>query len=363
MTTSHDTLDWKTYCEQELQLVQPMLARLGFALEETQVHIGGERAVISGNKLVLLGYRLSDKKRVVVKVSSHSQGKQELRHARTCQRLLNEIHFAHKIFLSPEELVWHEESGAIISITEFIEQESSFLERPFEEQFFLALKTFEMQESAHATTYEHVRAIQDTFGIWNSSTYIQTFLGYVQTIHSLLKEHPSVQTTVTKAEEVLKEHQEQIEQYLGFLTHTDFVPHNIRVVGRDIYLLDHSAIRFGNKYDGWARFLNFMLLYHRELEQALVTYVQENRTPEESEALRLMRIFRLGELIWYYTKRLEKKSGHLHQLDQARVLFWADVLASVINKTDVPTTRIQAYQTERDTLRSEEEKRRQQGLH
>ncbi len=363
MTTSHNTLDWNTYRAQELQLVHPLLARLGFALEETQIHIGGERSVISGNKLVLLGYRLSDKKRVVIKVSSHPQGKQELRHARTCQRLLNDIHFAHKIFLSPEELVWHEEAGAVISITEFIEQELAFLERPFEEQFFLALKTFEMQESAHATTYEHVRAIQDTFGIWNSSTYIQTFHGYVETICATLKNHPSVQAIVTRAEGVLSEHQEQIVQYLGFLTHTDFVPHNIRVVGRDIYLLDHSAIRFGNKYDGWARFLNFMLLYHRELEQALVTYVHENRTPEESEALRLMRIFRLGELIWYYTKRLEKTSGHLHQLDQARVHFWADVLASVINKTDVPTARIQAYQTERDALRSEEEKRRQQGLH
>jgi hypothetical protein len=353
MTQPLQTHDWQAYCEQELALINPILARLGYALEEAQVHIGGERSVISGNKLVLLGYRLSDKKRVVVKASSHPQGKQEIQHARTCRVLLNDIHFAHKLFLSPEELLWHEESDCLISISEFIEQERSFLERSFEEQFFLALKTFELQESAHATTYEHAHMIGNTFGIWTTATYLQKFREYKEETGNRL----------TKAEEVLQTHQERITQYLGFLTHTDFVPHNIRVVGREIYLLDHSAIRFGNKYDGWARFLNFMLLYHRPLEQALVTYVKENRTPEESEALRLMRVFRLGELIWYYVRRLKKTTGHLHELDAARVSFWTDALEALLAEEELPDARIHAYQTLRDTLRSEEEKQRQRGLH
>ncbi len=363
MSTPLGATAWEAYREQELALITPILARLGFELEDVQVHIGGERAIISGNKLVLLGRRLTDGARVIIKASSHPAGKKELLHARTCQSLLNDIHFAHKIFLSPTELLWHEEANAIIAITEFIEQTQPFLDRSLEEQFFLALKTFEMQESAHAATYEHERMIRGTFGLWTTDTYLKAFHGYYEAVNKLPPEFSEVKAAIQEAEMVLQAHWQRIEQYLGFLTHTDFVPHNIRTVGRDIYLLDHSALRFGNKYDGWARFLNFMLLYHRKLEQALVTYVRDNRSPEESETLRLMRIFRLGELIAYYVNRLPKTAGHLHELDKARVFFWTEALQALLKNEDLSQERIKAYQNERDQLRSEEEKRRQQGLH
>ncbi len=354
---------WQEFCKNELAILNPLLIKLGFALEETQIHLGGERSVISGKKLVLMGYRVNDGKRVIIKASTHPDGKKELTHGHVCRTLLDQIQFAYTVFLSPEELVWHEEQGCLISISAYIEQSSTFLERPFKEQFFLALKAFETQESAHATTYEHARAIRGTFGLFEVRDYLQQFSQYRDTILKGLPEQKEVIALLERAATLLESSQARIEQYNGFLTHTDFVPHNVRIVDRDIYLLDHSAIRFGNKYEGWARFLNFMLLYHRELEQALITYVEKNRSSEEREALQLMRVYRLTELIAYYVKRLPKTEGDLHALDEARVFFWIDVLRSLLDQTLLPQERITAYQTLRDSLRSDEEKKRQQKLH
>ena len=163
--------------------------------------------------------------------------------------------------------------------------------------------------------------------------------------------------------EQLREHEKTIEQYSGFLTHTDFVPHNIRIHDDTIYLLDHSSLTFGNKYEGWARFVNFMTLYNPMLENALVTYVKENRTPEESVSLRMMRIYRLGEIIWYYVQTLEKSTGDLHTLNTARITFWSTVLTHILKDERIPESIITEYKKTRDSLRSDDEKKRQQGLH
>lgn len=363
MIPSLHASDWNTYRTEELARIRPEVERLGYALDETQVHIGGERSVISSYKLVLLGRRVSDQARVVIKASSHPRGREELKHARACQALLNTIHFAHKVFLSPEELVWEDANDLSISITAFIEQPRTFLERSFEEQFFLALKAFELQESAHATTYGHLRAIRASFGLWDASTYLEKTRSHISDIRRFLPDSITVHGVAERAEQAVQAGQRRIEQYGGFLTHTDFVPHNIRTVEHDIYLLDHSAIRFGNKYDGWARFLNFMVLYHQKLEQALVRYVKENRAPEESESLRLMRIVRYIELIRYYAERVQRTTGALHALDEARILFWTDALEAILAERDLSPTRIKRYQDERDALRSDEEKRRQEQLH
>jgi hypothetical protein len=354
---------WQQYCTQELARVNPLLRHLGFILDEQQVHLGGERAVISGRKLVLLGQRLADKKRVVIKASSSPEGKREMELEHTCRAVLDQIQFTSTAFLSPEELIWHEEDGLLLSITAFLEHDRPFLERPFKEQFFLALKAFEAQESAHATTYEHTRVIRGTFRVFETETYLQQFHTYQETVTEHLPEDPSLHERMRRAEHELTQNRLRLEQYHGFLTHGDFVPHNVRIIGRDIYLLDHYDIRFGNKYDGWARFLNFMLLYHHELEGALLYYLEKNRSAEELEALHLMRIYRLGELVWYYVNRLQKSTGDLQTLDRARVSFWGDALEAALNKTSLPLERIRAYQTLRDSLRSDEEKQRQKGLH
>lgn len=354
---------WERYCAEELVRTRPILERHGFELDETQVHLGGERAVISGNKLVLVGRRIADGKRVIIKASSQDDGKRELLQERTSRELLRRINFAYAVLLSPEDLGWFEEGGSIVSVTAFLEQDHAFLERPLIEQFFLAMKAFEIQESFHAATYEQTRSIQGVLGFYHATTYLERFEDYRRAILVRKLERSGVESMLDRAAKKLEDGKERIEQYGGFLTHTDFVPHNFRIIGRDIYLLDHSSIRFGNKYEGWARFLNFMLLHHRELETAVLKYLANNRTYEESEALVLMRIYRLAEIVAYYVKRLERSTGNLHELDSARVEFWLDALEAQVDGKPLSEERIRAYRQKRDALRSEDEKQRQRGLH
>lgn len=354
---------WKKYCEEELARTRKIFERRGFGLEETQTHLGGERAVISGNKLVLVGRRLADGRRVIIKASSQPDGIRELKQERASRGLLQRIRFAYAVLKSPEEFGWFEEQGCAVSVTEFIEQDCAFLERPVRDQFFLAMKAFEIQESFHAATFEQARSIRGSLGLYDAAEYLRQFSGYKDVIISLISGRPEVTELLGRTEKILADGHLRIGQYCGFLTHTDFVPHNFRIIGRDIYLLDHSSIRFGNKYEGWARFLNFMLLHHRELEQMVLTYVKDNRTAEESEALELMRIYRFGEIVRYYVGRLEKSTGDLLDLDKARVDFWLDALRAQVDGAPLAEERIQNYRDIRDKLRSDEEKRRQQGLH
>lgn len=161
----------------------------------------------------------------------------------------------------------------------------------------------------------------------------------------------------------IKENEETLDRYGGFLTHWDFVPQNFRIRNKRLYLLDHSSIRFGNKYESWARFLNFMTLYNPELAGALVEYVRRNREPEELKSLKLMRLYRLVELIRYYAAWLMNTEENLYELTRARIAFWTNVLDAVLHDREVSMEAIRDYRTKRDALRSDEEKKRQIGLH
>lgn len=339
--------------KQELERVTPLLSRLGYALDERQPHIAGERSLTGpiegGHKLLLLGTK--DGKRVVIKISRDPKAVAEIEHERTCRDLLERIAFAAEVFHSPKELSYEKHDGYTILVTEYIEQEQSFLERSLEEQFSLALAAFKAQESAHAATYEHARVIKNTFGEMRSADYLEKLSLY------------GSETGLPQALSYVQKHHETLEQYCGFLTHWDFTPQNIRVRGGTIYLLDHSSLRFGNKYEGWARFINFMELYNPPLARALVRYVKDNRTPEESLSLKLMRVYRLAELVRYYTGWLPRTEGNLHKLAKARILFWTNVLSAVLDDKEVPSDLIDEYKKTRDALRSEEEKERQKGLH
>ena len=315
-----------------------------------------------GKKLVLLGRNKNNGQRVVIKASSDDAGKREIAEERASRDILAHINFAYRIFRSPEEVLYASKGDYAISIQQFIEQERAFLERPITEQFALAVKAFAAQEGAHMTTYGHQQLVERAFESAAASEYLARFAQFKTRI--LGHEHgPELSKRLERAEEFLITNQETIEQYSGSLTHTDFVPHNFRVVDGDIYLLDHSSLRFGNKYEGWARFLNFMALYNPELEFALVEYVRLNRTPEESLAIKLMRVYRLGEIISVYTERVERATGQQQQLDQERVHFWSDVLQAILDDSTVSLARLEKYKNIRDRLRSPEEKQRQEGLH
>ena len=361
-------LSWERYKVEELARVTPILAELGFTLEPNQPHIEGERYLMqavttaSGRKLILLARRARDKRRVVIKATRDPGGIRELVHERICRGALSKIHFAYHIFFSPEEILSTKRGGYTISVQAFIEQDKPFLERPVEEQFSLILHSFKAGR-AHATTYGHQRFIAKTFGTMDGNGYLASYRAFQKDI----SEHPLVPETaraaIKKGGDMLEKHRETIEQYCGFLTHTDFVPHNFRIVGDNMYLLDHSSLRFGNKYEGWARFLNFMTFYNRPLEEALLFYMRNNRAEEEMLSLTLMRIYKLGELIWYHSDKLEKTSGDLRTLTQRRVEFWTSVLEAILGNTLVSEQIVREYVKTRDVLRSAEEHNRQKGLH
>jgi hypothetical protein len=346
--------------ETDFATLTHILNDLGFTLDPNQIHIKGERAVISTNKLVLLGHHAHDNKRVVIKASNNPDGIAEIRREQTCRELLPQIKFAYQTFASPSELLYIERQGYLIMVTEFIEQDLPFLDRSFEEQFDLSLRAFKAQESAHATTRSHGKEVRNSYGFMSTHDYINAVQTYRNDVSKLA---PNYTHLYDMAIEKLNANISVIELYQNFLTHSDFVPHNIRVKDGVLYLLDHSSIRFGNKYDGWARFLNFMVLYNRDLERALIQYVSDNRTPEEMQSLCLMRIYRYSELTWYYAKQLEKTKGALNQLSQARIAFWAEALSLALENKDVPESRVEEYRVVRDSLRSQEEKDRQIGLH
>lgn len=360
--------NWKNYLENELPRVREILSKEGYVLNDDQPHIKGERYLMralttaGGQKLILLGKRQDSGDNVVIKITDNQAGKEELEHERLCRHLLGEIDFAYDVFHSPEELSFISHDNYLLSVQSFIDQKSSFLDRPLAEQFTFALNAFKAQERARATTHGHLKIITKTFGNRTAKDYLRLYETFELTLKA--KTAPThTQNLIREAGTALRAKAERIEQYCGFLTHTDFVPHNFRIAGDVLYLLDFSSLRFGNKHESWARFLNFMTLYNRELEALLLQYVEDNRAPEERESLQLMRLFRLGEIITYYTNLLKDSEGDLLQLNTLRVEFWSDVLKAELQNKRVSEEIVSTYQKARDTLRSTEEKERQVGLH
>jgi len=347
---------WEEFRDQELIKVTLLLEQLGFSLEDKQVHISGERYLTGSKKLVLVGRKNSDNQKVIIKVSSDPDVIREIEDERKSRNILKSINFAYHIFNSPKEILYTKRQDHLIFVTEFIDQETTFLERVLVEQFFIALKAFEAQEAIHATTYEHSNVIRDTFGIWDANTYLKNLVSYLDCIEG----QPEV---LNKAKEFIENNLETIDVYCNFLTHWDLVPHNFRVRGHDMYLLDHSSLRFGNKYEGWARFINFMTLHNPSLEKLLLNYIKDNRDQSEYLSLKLMRVFRLVELIWYYSSTLENTAGNHRILNTKRIELWSTVLSNVLDDKSTDDNIIEEYKRQRDSLRSPEEKQRQDKLH
>lgn len=367
MSINNPQEKWQHYCQKELATVRPILEKHGFQLDQVQPHIAGERFLMqalttsSGRKLILLGAKKADSTRVVIKATSDKNGKQEIAHERTCRQALHAINFAYDVFHSPKEVLHLEEGGMTVSIQEFIEQEKPFLDRPQPEQFSLALRAFKAQEGVRATTKGHFSSIHNIFAHYQTDDYLKNFAAFIEQTGTNV---PTRTTELLQAAyDRLKSEQKSIAQYGDFLTHTDFVPHNLRIRGKAIFLLDFSALRFGNKHEGWARFLNFMALHNPELEQAFLKYFRENRAPEELASLELMRLYRLGEIICYYYGTLENSTGDLLKLNTTRIDFWTDVLEAMLQNRTINDEQRQTYVHTRDSLRSAEEKKRQEGLH
>lgn len=363
--------EWEQYRKREFGTAVPMLKKLGFEIESEQPHTGGERFLMAGKrdvggggyKLVLLGTRITDHKQVVIKISSDREGIREIATEQRAREILRVLKFAYQTLHAPLEILYITGGTHTVSVTAHLEQEKTFLSRPLGEQFSLALQAFKAQESVHATTYSHTKVIRKVFGIWGAQNYLDSFEMFLKAAIQSEPNNQALVQSLTRAKNFLAEHRNAIEQYCGFLTHADFVPHNLRVHEGNVYLLDSASLHFGNKYESWARFLNFMLLYNRPLEKAFLQYVHDNRTPEEELSLRLMRIYKLGKLLEYHAGTIPKTSGDMNILGKKRVEFWRKALESLLDDQPLSEAVISQYQRERDSLRSEEEKKRQKALH
>lgn len=352
---------WIAWRDQELDNIKPILKRLHFNLAAKQVHIRGERYLASGRKLVLLGTD-QENKEIVIKISKEPAEIKHIWQERKRRQVLSQIDFAYYKLFSPAEVYFGQEGGFTILATEFIPQKYNFLDRSLEKQFFLALKGFAALSGVHATTSKHSRLIRQVFGEMNTGSYLENFKNYKSII---LKTADSAlaRETLSKAEIIFKNQSRYIDLYTDFLTHWDFVPHNIRIRRQKIYLLDHSAIRFGNKHEGMARFINFMALYHPRLAQAMLDFIYQNHAEEESISLKLMRLFRSADLLHYYSSSLHKTDAQLYKLNRTRINFWLQIMTDILYDRRTDPGLIEEFKKTRDSLRSPEEKERQKNLH
>lgn len=341
-----------------LEESKKILTEYGFYLDENQPYISGERFLMAKSKLVLSGETSAPSTKVIVKISNLDSGRKEIRDEKNIRDLLASLAFADKIIAFPKEIFFKDTDMCTIWVTEYIEQEKIFVAYPVEEQFFMALRAFEAQEAFHATTFEHTRKIAPTFEIFDQKKYQEVFHAFVETLE---KEYGNREATRTlaRAEKFFAENINVVNHYGRFLTHTDFVPHNFRIKNKEIYMLDCSAVHFGNKYEGWARFLNYMYIHNPALERLLTEYIRKNRGEEEYLSLRLMRLYKAGHLLAYYARSLKETTGDLRKLTELRLNLWNDILKCLLD--DAPPTEklITNYRTERNALRSLEEKERQ----
>lgn len=334
--------------EQMLRDIAALLSPLGITLADEQPHISGERELLSIYKLVLVGHDKGGS-RVVIKASREPGAIKDIKHEKSARDTLRSLSFAPEELRQAEELYAGERDGYYFLVTAYIEQDQIFVTRPLEEQFFIALGAFEAQESFHMTTYEHRKEVRNAFKRYTPDTYLELFRGYMDKV-------PTDQ--MDQAYQLLVENRNVLLRYGDYLTHNDFVPHNMRLNGRSLYVLDLSSFWFGNKYEGWARFLNYMLIHNPDLEEKLDQYLQENRA-DEYLCLRLMRVYKAGELLAYYAGLYPKTEGDLRLLTEERLTLWSEVLESLLLDQKPPRERIMAYRERRNGLRTEEEKQRQ----
>jgi hypothetical protein len=329
---------------------------LGVTLDKTQLNIGGERSLMSPHKEVLIGTDRNTNLRVVLKCSHNALGAQEIRAEHTIRQALANMPFAQEEINMPGELFFGTLGSTTVSITEFIHQEKVFTQYSLQEQFFMGLHALESQESFHATTAEHNMSIRNIFTAHTPDFYIRT---YQQMRDTTIRVFPTAKEALMKAETILSDHKILLGVYDGYLMHTDFVPHNFRIHARRLYLLDCVSFRVGNKYESWARFINFMEIHSPELVPLLVGYVRSDRGPQEALVLKMMRIYKIAFLLDYYARALQQTEGDLHSLTYERLVVWTRILEAVISDTAVDELIRNRYYQKRATLRTETERERQ----
>ncbi len=369
---SNLTESWQSFVESETSFFLPILNNLGFEINNDQPHTKGERGAFRAKKIILLGERLSDKLKVVIKCARYKEGKEEILQEKKARGNLKNVDFAYHEFLEPKEIYFenNKRENYLIQVTEFIHENIQFLDRDPKDQFNIAFRSFITQEGIHAVTAKHNKIIKKLFNTFDFEIYKKNLFNYKNKILEFVN-NAEFTDLLNNSEDLFLQNKYRIQQYSGFLTHTDFVPHNFRVRNDDgverVYLLDHSAIIIGNKHDGWARFLNFCVLHSPIIEKWFVQYFKNNRSQEEIESLKLMRIYRLFELVDHhatiYKNTSEVENKELKELSKKRVFFWLELLKAVYENRELDSQIIEDYKNNRDSLRSQSEKERQKVLY
>jgi hypothetical protein len=349
---------WLAYCAEELHTSLPLLHRLGFVLDASQVHLEGERFLTAVRKLVLTGKRKHDGLRVIIKISSRQDGIREIEQERLVRMLLDEIGFKSLGVFCPPEIAFEKRDGCAVSVVSYIEQDLPFNDRPLDEQFTMAIRGLEAQSRVPLNAYPAAAAIRSTLGVDTWAKYLASFMGYCKVARSCCPTQHRMLAVIEEASELFEKGTTIVAQYGEFLTHTDFVPHNFRISDGKFFLLDLASIRVGNKHESWARFVNNTLFCNRDLEKALVHRVRATGGDAAYTNLRLMRIYKAMFLLQFFAHSLGVTTGNLYLLCAKRVTFWTEVLKAIL--TDVPLTDevVAAFIHERDALRSADEYRR-----
>jgi len=303
--------------------------------------------ILMREKHVLIGRNVVGDKKVVIKISNSKDGKMEIQNEKLAQDALDKAIFSREKLLFPKELLSTELENHVIRITEFIEQDRVFGAYPVEEQFFMILKEFEVEEGFYANTFDHLETVKKTFPVINAKDYAETFKEF------------KISSGKSEALKLIVDNEDLIETRSNYLTQTDLVPSNFRIKNGQVYMLDLSSMHFANRYEGLARFLNWCIIHNPELEKILIDYIKKNRGEDEYLNLRLMRIYKAGFLIDHYTRKLDKTSDNLHKLTKIRVSLWQNILKNLISDKLTERTIVENYRRERDQLRSQGEVDRQ----
>jgi hypothetical protein len=173
---------------------------------------------------------------------------------------------------------------------------------------------------------------------------------------------PTVIAAVSRAREALDANRAVLDVHAGYLIHSDFAPQNFRYRGGHVIFLDVSSLRFGHRYECWARFINSMLLLNEPVARHLSAFVLAERGPNDALALRLMRAYKAAFLIAYYARALQMATGDLYQLCIERISFWTRVVDAMLSEEEVDATFLAKYRATRDRLRSRDEKIRRASI-
>ncbi len=350
--------EWENWKEQEFLVIKQILKTKEIILDENQNHISGERFLMSGKKLVLQGLHSPTAKKVIVKYSSDPESTEEIVDERRRKKNLEEIHFGYKSIYFPVEIFYEETKIYTILITEYIEQPEVIIKLPIQEQFFLSLKALEAFEGVHSVVTSHSKALSQLQEPFSAKKYLSEFMKMFQETQVNIPDLIETLSALQSAKKFLEENKPLIDKYCDFLTHNDFVPHNMRIMNNDIVVLDHSSLIVGNKYESWARYLNFMVLYSPELENLLSSHVKKNRNDDEYLMLRVMRAYKISFLINFYSKAINKTEGGLHIITSNRLTMWTKNLLSILEDTKIPEQLTLEHHKILNEHRSVEEKKR-----